>query len=113
MARSRKSRNQAGVNQVFAFYKYECYRRNKFWGLSLEEFSELIKLPCVYCRKPPANNCNGFKYQGIDRKDNSKGYHRLNAVAACGVCNSIKGQHLSHEEMLAAMRAVTRLRGKP
>jgi 5-methylcytosine-specific restriction endonuclease McrA len=36
----------------------------------------------------------------LDRKDNSTGYIKENLVVACKMCNRIKNNHLSYEEML-------------
>lgn len=101
---------ERGLNQVYASYKYDAYRRNYFWGLSLEEFKALSSCPCTYCGKKPGGRSWGFLFNGLDRKDNKKGYHISNVVPACKTCNQVKGEHLSFDEMRAAMRAVLRLR---
>lgn len=48
----------------------------------------------------------------VDRLDNTKGYLKSNVVACCRICNRIKGQQWSVEEMQAAMTAVREVRYK-
>jgi 5-methylcytosine-specific restriction endonuclease McrA len=99
-----------GANQLFARYRYECYRRNHFFDLSREQFDLLVGSDCAYCGRPPKQVIYGFFYNGIDRVDNRKGYTRKNCVTACSSCNMIKGQHLTFDEMVVAMRAILHLR---
>ncbi len=104
---------RARVREMFNTYSGRCRRKNVYWGLTLEEFYKLSQSNCTYCGCEPMNTCRKvFTYNGIDRKDNQKGYSRGNSVPCCGVCNSIKGAHLSFNEMKAAMRAVLRVRSK-
>jgi 5-methylcytosine-specific restriction endonuclease McrA len=110
MPRKPMDRARRGLNQLFAQYRYECYRRNNFWGLSHEEFGQLTSQPCHYCGKAPLQKCFGYLYSGLDRKDNAKGYHVRNVVPCCMKCNSIKGKHLTYEEMLATAEALAKLK---
>lgn len=110
MAKKPMDRALRGLNQTFSDYKHKCYVRDRFWGLTLEQFADLAAKPCIYCGRPPSNKRYGFKYSGLDRLDNTKGYHPKNVVPCCSRCNSVKGQHLTHVEMLAAMEAVLKTR---
>ena len=101
-----------GLNQTLAYYRHSCYRRNNYWGLSDAQFLEITSKPCAYCGALPSNKTHGFVYNGIDRMDNSKGYHPLNVVPCCWKCNIIKGEHLTHAEMMAAMSAILKEREK-
>lgn len=47
---------------------------------------------------------------GMDRIDNSKGYLLDNIVPCCTSCNKIRGNNLTHEEMVVAMNAVNTFR---
>lgn len=67
------------------------------WGLSLEEYKELVTSPCYYCGAPPSQQPQGvwmkgrdLKRNGIDRVDNSKGYELGNCVSCCTSCNREK-----------------------
>lgn len=105
---------QASMNRIFFGYKDRCRKRNIYFELSMEDFKRLTQQACVYCNKPPSNGGRKeiFVYNGIDRKNNSRGYTVANSVPACAECNQIKSDILSFEEMLAAMKAILEIRGK-
>ena len=64
--------------------------------LSKDDAMKLFKDVCFYCGKPPSKikktpkNYGEFVYNGIDRKDNSKGYTLDNCVSCCEFCNFMK-----------------------
>lgn len=74
-------------------------------GLSYEHFLRFAQiLFCHYCGaevKWTKHNTakNGVSYN-LDRKDPSKGYVKENLVVCCGLCNEIKGRHLTYDQML-------------
>lgn len=47
---------------------------------------------CFYCDSEPSNMISqyGFKYNGLDRVDSSKGYSLSNVVTCCKICNRAK-----------------------
>lgn len=106
----RKTPRERGLNQVFAWYKYSAKKRGQAWLISKPLFERLTSLPCSYCGLPPTLRKFGYAYNGLDRKDNRRGYSPTNVVTCCSVCNSVKGQHLTHVEMLAGMGAIQMLR---
>jgi 5-methylcytosine-specific restriction endonuclease McrA len=117
-SRSAPGSPNAPARQLYGKYRHRCKTRNVYFDLTLEQFIQITTAPCEYCAAPPTqravyNRKYAYIYNGIDRKDNRGGYYFENCVPACGACNSIKGSHLSHAEMLAAMSAVKKLRGKP
>jgi hypothetical protein len=64
------------------------------WGLTLEDYKELVTSPCYYCGNPPNQyphgvllRKTGLKRNGIDRLDNTKGYSSDNCVTCCRPCN--------------------------
>lgn len=80
--------------------------------LSIEEVGELVTQKCHYCGSMPSNRIRshgkrtGFFYQGIDRKDNEKGYSVDNVVPCCHPCNRLKSDILTHQEMVAVALAL-------
>jgi len=101
-----------GASQIYADYTYNSYRKNLCWRLSKSEFKKLIDGNCTYCGSPPKNKRGreNYKYNGLDRINHSYGYSVKNCLSCCWVCNSIRGKHLTVDEMRAAMRAVLRHR---
>ena len=76
-------------------YKDNARIRKLDFKLSFEQFLNLTQQNCHYCGSGPSNfskgNGNGdFKYNGIDRIDNSKGYFIENCVTCCEDCNKAK-----------------------
>lgn len=74
-----------------SYKTYESRHKKKFSGSTMipeQVFRTLINMECFYCGKPAPN--------GIDRRDNSKGYIKGNCVACCKHCNYAKGD-LSEE----------------
>lgn len=92
------------------YVKGAKYRKYSF-NLTKEEFGELIFQNCHYCDSPPSNifsvksknRIQTFeketKYNGVDRVNNNKGYHKNNCVPCCKTCNTMK-MKLSKEEFL-------------
>jgi 5-methylcytosine-specific restriction endonuclease McrA len=90
-------------------YKKGARRNNKPFNLSLEQFKQLIKGNCQYCKSTPNTTVNILKnmslseervkkygeitYNGIDRVDSSKGYETDNVVTCCQTCNRMKLDH--------------------
>jgi hypothetical protein len=64
--------------------------------LTFGQFLDLVRCDCAYCGGPPSNTarykgCNGVpRYTGIDRVDNTRGYHLDNCIPCCETCNKAK-----------------------
>jgi len=92
------------VNRVFCDYRMRSRQRKFDFSLSKEVFAQLMDEPCYYCGGKPVNTFiqHGRQlrpYQGIDRKDNSKGYTPENCVPCCIVCNKMK-KAKNHDEFI-------------
>ena len=108
-------RNLTAVKHIFSKYQWRARNRGQIWNLSLVYFQELIGRACIYCERPPGNIYKGplgFRlfYQGVDRVINDEGYTEGNTVPCCKECNAIKSNILNASEMLAAMRAIKKVR---
>lgn len=85
-------------NLLFSYFKGEADRRDILFLLDKNQCHELSKSDCYYCGDGPKNETmlylksdrDKFKYNGIDRIDNDKGYHIDNVVPCCGDCNRAK-----------------------
>ena len=80
--------------QVVYMYKNSASRRGIEWGLSDNEVLGITQQPCCYCGERHSNTArlkgDEYKYNGIDRADNSMGYVANNCVPCCSQCNAAK-----------------------
>ena len=87
---------EAAFNNVYRTYLNTAAKRDYEFALTKEQFRQIIIMPCIYCGAWLTNTYhkkdhNGdFKYTGIDRYDNDKGYTVENSVPCCRVCNRVK-----------------------
>lgn len=105
-----KERNPAvfqktAITSAWCKIRWTAKQRNHEFTLTKEEWLNLVKQNCFYCKSPPSNTCRArtgigdFVYNGLDRQDNSKGYSIENAVPCCYKCNSMKSD-FSLEEFI-------------
>ncbi|MCK4648696.1 hypothetical protein KAT51_04145 [bacterium] len=89
----------ANMLRLYGSYKRHAEARNLIWDLNIHEFHVLTKKDCYYCGKPPMqirkhgkneSRTKYYYYNGIDRKDNKKGYISENVVSCCFQCNHAK-----------------------
>lgn len=120
--RRRYSILEAMERDVWHDYRGNCRRRGINFAVDFEDFRKLIHQKCHYCGASPSNIKRAgkndgnrwlgrtMKYQGLDRKNNQRGYYLENIVPCCPECNSIKGSTLTYEEMLQVARALKNYR---
>lgn len=100
----------SGLNRIHTLYLYRAKELSREFSLTLEEFQQITSSPCHYCGKAPIqlsgsnlkqkwkkSTWGDYFYNGIDRKNNSKGYAIDNCVPCCWDCNHMKGSK-SYEE---------------
>lgn len=98
-------------NATLSNYRLRARKMGLAWDLTEAHFDKLTQASCHYCGAPPKNTAyrnslNGkFIYNGIDRKDNSKGYVVDNVVPCCGICNKMK-LTMSADDFLAHVRRI-------
>lgn len=102
---------QSHVNTIYRHYERAAKDRNLSFEISKEDFRSLIEKECFYCGKEPeihytSKNLRGkYKWNGVDRVDNTKGYSLSNCVPCCKQCNFSK-RDLKQEEFLKWIEAV-------
>lgn len=105
--------SEAAAWQCYRRYMASAKKRHIQFELSFEEFIEMAKSNCYYCKSAPQQvlslkytkgknigkeRLNGsFVYNGIDRVDNSLGYLKSNSAACCVICNRAKLDKTSKE----------------
>lgn len=82
---------------LFKVYQKAAKNKHKNFSLTENEFVKLITSDCYYCGSSPKNTNKKFRtydkkfrYNGIDRIDNTKGYEIDNCVSCCVICNKAK-----------------------
>ncbi len=101
------------VNSLLAVYQSNARRRGLEWGLSRDQFTELIRSDCEYCGgEPRAKKKDGghgyLLYNGIDRSDSGGGYIPENSVPCCRSCNQSKGTKSAEEFRAWVLRIARR-----
>lgn len=103
----------SGLNKVFSSYRVGAKNRGVFFKLNKDQISSLIKQNCYYCGIEPSNiHINGYtkevyKYNGIDRKDNSVGYTSENVVPCCIICNKAK-RDMAYDEFISWIQRISK-----
>ena len=95
---------EAAFRSVFDTYRGNAQRSNREFTLTMDDAKTLFGGNCSYCGKPPQTtrkarryHLSGFKYNGIDRVDNGKGYVISNCVSCCSICNRMKFKLSAHD----------------
>jgi hypothetical protein len=101
----------AAKNYLFLSYKKRAEYRKLPFELDKDFFIELTQKDCVYCGAKPFSLRSGhgsaqsYKYNGLDRVDNSKGYEKDNVVPCCKICNQMK-MDMKRSDFLAHIKRI-------
>ena len=80
-----KKRKQ-NINYHYDNYKRDAKQKNLEFKITLEEFLQIVKSPCFYCKIIQEKGFNG-----LDKKVCTEGYILDNIVSCCEICNFMKG----------------------
>lgn len=92
----RKEFGLSSFNRLVRQYKANAKRRGLEFSLSDDEIKSITSSNCTYCgieSKQIMKNKDAYGhyvYNGIDRKDASKGYVIDNCTSCCKTCNTAK-----------------------
>jgi len=124
-----EDRSMPAFNMIFEHsYKRRAEKTGLEFTITREQFREISQRPCHYCGAPPShtsrrgkrkqrgvfltgNHLSQFAYNGLDRKDSSKGYTLKNVVPCCGTCNHAK-HTMSYEDFIAWLDRIATFRGR-
>ncbi len=114
---------EEGFRLLNRIYKSNAKKKKREFTLTPEEFKSLTQANCHYCNVKPnrlISNHNikiesvrsrgGYVYNGIDRKDSSKGYTPENSLPCCHQCNTAK-MDMSYEEFMCFIERLVSFRG--
>lgn len=91
------------ISLVAAYRKFDA-KRGLESDLTTEWFvANISGMPCTYCGATT-------EPVGCERIDNSRGHTTANVIPACGLCNRIRGDSFSREEMNVIGAAVAKVR---
>jgi len=91
------------MNVLIWEYKKNAKNKNLEFNISKNYFHTITKKNCEYCGSSPSsvrftpNRKRRYTFNGIDRKDNSKGYINKNCIPCCKVCNYMKKNHTQED----------------
>jgi 5-methylcytosine-specific restriction endonuclease McrA len=110
---SRKPCGESGFQRKLRQSKRGAIERNLDWSLTDDQARLLFQSDCHYCGLPPEQEvCGGdkkdhslFLANGIDRKNNSKGYEESNCVSCCGPCNRAKDT-MPYEDFISMVNRI-------
>lgn len=83
--RNYAAENMANLDKHYANYLKGAGLRNMLFELSVEQFKNMVQMPCHYC-----NTYNENEVIGIDRMNSSIHYTESNCVPCCNICNMMK-----------------------
>jgi hypothetical protein len=90
---------QAGFVRAIGGYKRNAKKRGYEFDLTDSQAKVLFESNCHYCGSLPSNAFDvstytlgqkTYRYNGIDRRDNTHGYTVTNSVSCCSICNHAK-----------------------
>jgi len=98
--------DQFSFNDLYLGYKSSAKARNLEFDISKELFKKITSSNCFYCNTIPVLEHKRkdfqnrfYKFNGVDRRDNNKGYVEYNIVPCCKNCNKAK-QGMPEKEFL-------------
>lgn len=97
--------NKTTVSARYSKLKSSAKNRGLEVTLTKPEYSSARVGVCYYCSGAITPTAIG-----LDRLDNTRGYHLDNVVACCGPCNQVRGHNLSVMEMQAVAKLLNLMR---
>lgn len=90
------------ISKMLSAYRLRDKKQGRIFGLTWEYFEQnILSKSCVYC--------GSTENVGCDRIDNKKGHTIDNVVPACYVCNTVRNNHFTVDEMKVIGKAVAQV----
>ncbi len=109
-----KNFGESNFNITYNNYKSRAKKYERPFKLTKKEFKSFVEGNCHYCGAKPNNitnhpECIGhYKYSGIDRVNNKKGYTIDNCVSCCKVCNRMKSS-MGYDDFINHAKLISKL----
>ena len=84
VAENNKTRKE-NIDIHYSNYQRTAGNKNLQFEFTIDEFKELVKMPCHYC-----GVIQDHGFNGIDRMNQQNGYITDNCVSCCQMCNYVK-----------------------
>lgn len=79
----------------FTYVRGCAVGKGRVWTITQEEYESITALNCHYC-----GHRNDVEAGiGLDRLDNERGYELDNVVSCCAICNLVRGDRFTPDEM--------------
>jgi hypothetical protein len=110
----KKGYGESNFNALYGSYRRSAQSRGIEFNITKEQFKIITQENCYYCGIEPLQKYDGkgerynngyWIYNGIDRKDDRKGYEINNCVPSCKICNYAK-QGLTDIEFLNHVKKI-------
>ncbi len=107
-------RSIPAFNRLWYNYRRMASIRHLPFTITKVEFKLITLSPCFYCGEHPKykihdnkkGDLSSYTYNGLDRRDNNKGYTTENVVPCCAICNLAKS-NLSYEKFIEWIGKIT------
>lgn len=103
----RKRFHNSAIRKNYNNYKNSAKDRGYYFNLTEKEFEEISSQNCHYCGSVPNREViighDTFVINGIDRKDNTKGYDVENSLPCCSICNRAKST-MTYDDFISYLR---------
>lgn len=90
------------LNRIHTRYKASDKLEQREFGLTLEFVRQTVIEPCSYCGTPNS--------MGLDRLDNDLGHTNENCVPCCSICNYVRSNEFTPEEMKELGKVIAKIR---
>lgn len=121
-----KPKGNGGLKKLYLQYKKSSKRLHREFLINEDEFKTITSSNCFYCGRCPTlirpggkskrksntkSSWGDYKFNGIDRKDNSKDYIPGNCLSCCHICNRAKN-NMGFEEFCEYLDNLSKFRLK-
>lgn len=111
--------DQPAFLRMYSAYQSSAKSKGFNFDLSKEHFRTITSSSCHYCGVKPSNEYtkgwvgyrSSYISNGVDRKDNDKGYTTDNSLPCCSNCNYAK-KNYSYEDFQDWLQRITDFRTK-